>query len=45
MAALRAFGLDGGVDHLSTGGGAGLEYLEKGTLPGLTALERWTDGS
>ncbi len=45
VAALRAFGLDEGVDHLSTGGGAGLEYLEKGTLPGLTALERWTDGT
>jgi phosphoglycerate kinase len=45
VAALRAFGLDGGVDHLSTGGGAGLEYLETGTLPGLEALERWADGA
>ena len=45
VAALRALGLEGAVSHLSTGGGAGLEYLEKGTLPGLDALRRWTDGS
>jgi len=42
VAALRAFGLDGAVNHLSTGGGAGLKMLEGGTLPGLEALERWT---
>ncbi len=45
VAALRSFGLDGGVDHLSTGGGAGLQYLEQGTLPGLAALERWADAT
>jgi phosphoglycerate kinase len=38
-AALRDFGLDGGVSHLSTGGGAGLELIEQGSLPGLDALK------
>jgi phosphoglycerate kinase len=37
-AALAQFGLDGGVDHISTGGGASLELLELGDLPGLAAL-------
>ena len=37
-AALAQFGLDDEVDHLSTGGGASLELLEKGDLPGLAAL-------
>ena len=36
--ALKKFGLDGEVDHLSTGGGASLEFIEKGDLPGLAAL-------
>jgi len=36
--ALKLFGLDGQVDHLSTGGGASLEFIEKGDLPGLAAL-------
>ncbi len=37
-AALAQFGLAAEVDHLSTGGGASLELLEKGDLPGLRAL-------
>ncbi len=36
--ALKEFGLDDQVDHLSTGGGASLEFIEKGDLPGLAAL-------
>jgi phosphoglycerate kinase len=37
-AALAEFGLDAEIDHVSTGGGASLEYIEKGDLPGLAAL-------
>ena len=37
-AALAKFGLDTRIDHVSTGGGASLELLEKGDLPGLAAL-------
>ena len=37
-AALSQFRLDDEVDHVSTGGGASLELLELGDLPGLTAL-------
>lgn len=37
-AALAQFGLDRDVDHVSTGGGASLEYIEQGDLPGLAAL-------
>jgi phosphoglycerate kinase len=45
VAALRSFGLETAVSHLSTGGGAGLELLEAGTLPGIEVLRRWADGS
>ena len=37
-AAAKQFGLDREIDHLSTGGGASLELLEQGDLPGLVAL-------
>ena len=37
-AALAQFHLDDEVDHVSTGGGASLELLELGDLPGLEAL-------
>ena len=39
-AAVAKFGLEEGIDHVSTGGGATLELIEKGDLPGLAALRR-----
>jgi phosphoglycerate kinase len=39
-AAVRTLGFDeAGFGHISTGGGASLEYIEGKTLPGLEALE------
>jgi phosphoglycerate kinase len=38
-AALKQFGLDGRVTHLSTGGGAALELIEGKPLPGLEVLK------
>lgn len=42
VAALRMLGREGDLDHLSTGGGAGLELLQGRVLPGVEALERWS---
>lgn len=43
-AAAKQFGIDGEVDHVSTGGGASLELIEQGDLPGLEALRRSAAG-
>ena len=37
-AAAKQFGVDADVDHVSTGGGASLELIEQGDLPGLVAF-------
>ncbi|MBX3286665.1 MAG: phosphoglycerate kinase, partial [Actinobacteria bacterium] len=37
-AAVAQFGLEDRIDHISTGGGASLELIEQGDLPGLAAL-------
>lgn len=39
IAALKKAGVSEKITHISTGGGASLEYLAYGTLPGIEALE------
>ena len=39
VAAIRTLGFDQAVDHLSTGGGASLEFLEGVDLPGIAVLK------
>lgn len=43
-AAIASFGMSSDIDHISTGGGASLELLEAGDLPGLQALRNSVNG-
>lgn len=39
VSAVKMSGLASKMSHISTGGGASLEYIENGTLPGIQALK------
>ena len=45
LAAIHQAGLENQISHLSTGGGASLEFLEGRTLPGVAALEATTEAA
>ena len=44
VAAIHKFGIEGGIDYISTAGGAFLEFLEGKKLPAVAALEARADG-
>lgn len=43
LAAISSLSLESSISHLSTGGGATLEFIEHGSLPGLEALSSRSD--